>query len=123
MRRSIALIAVLVLTVAVAACGDDTSDGGNAAEVNIAVTVAGGTVTVTVDGAAFSDHVAVPKGSTVHLTVTSDVADEAHIHGYDLMVELEAGVEGSLDFTVDIPGIFEMELEGSALHLIDLEVS
>jgi len=80
-------------------------------------------VAVAVDGVATSDHVSVPVGSAVHLTVTSDVADEVHLHGYDLMIDVEAGVAGSLDFMASIAGIFEMELEASAFHLIDLEVS
>ncbi len=123
MRRTPAVLVALSLAVLVAACGDDTAGTSSPGAVDVAVTVSGGTVSVTVDGAASSDHVSVPLGSRVHLTITSDVADEAHLHTYDLMVDLEAGVVGSLDFTASIAGIFEVELEGSAFHLIDLEVS
>jgi hypothetical protein len=125
MRCTLAPVLVLSLALLVAACGDDssaTTTPVSATAVAIDVTVSGGTVTVTVDGAAASDHVSVALGSQVHLTVTADVADEVHLHTYDLMVDLEEGAPGSIDFTASIPGIFEVELEGSALHLIDLEV-
>jgi hypothetical protein len=56
------------------------------------------------------------------LRVTSDVADEVHVHGYDLKVDLEAGVPGELTFTPDAAGVFEVELEKKGLKLIELEV-
>lgn len=62
-------------------------------------------------------------GSIVELTVESDVADELHLHGYDLTVDLEPGVPGTLRLTADIPGIFEMELESSHLLISELEVA
>jgi len=124
MRRTIAPVLALSLVVLVAACGDDAATTtASSGPVEIAVIVSGGTASVTVAGAASSDHVAVTLGSQVRLTVTSDVAGEVHLHTYDLMVDLEPGVPGSIDFTASIAGIFEVELEGSAFHLIDLEVS
>ena len=123
MRRTLAFALVLFVTALVASCGDDsvstTAVGSN---VDIAVTVAGGSVAVTVDGTSSSDHVSVPLGSQVHLTVTSDVADEVHVHTYDVMVDLDEGEPGAIEFTASIAGIFEVELEGAAFHLIDLEV-
>jgi heme/copper-type cytochrome/quinol oxidase subunit 2 len=62
-------------------------------------------------------------GHTVEITVTSDVADELHIHGYDLFADLEPGVAVTLRFEADIPGIFEVELEGAHLAVFSLEVS
>lgn len=118
MHRVSTIIATLVLVVAACSSGDGTDS-----EVEIDVTVAGSAITVTVDGAPSSERVSVPLGAQVHLTITSDVADEAHLHGYDLMVDLEEGVAGSVDFIADIPGIFEMELEASSLHIIELEVA
>jgi hypothetical protein len=65
----------------------------------------------------------VPLGSTVALVVTSDEDEEVHLHGYDVEVPVPAGVPAVLQFTADIPGVFEVELHGSGLGLWDLEIS
>jgi hypothetical protein len=69
-----------------------------------------------------SDQIAVDLGLTVVLNVTSDIADEVHIHGYDHRMELNPGEPVSIEFVADIPGIFEVELEKSHLHVIHLQV-
>lgn len=58
----------------------------------------------------------------VEITVHSDVAEQVHVHGYDLLLPLQAGQANTLRFTADIPGIFEVELEKSGVKLIELEV-
>jgi heme/copper-type cytochrome/quinol oxidase subunit 2 len=63
-----------------------------------------------------------PVGSTVSIQVTSDVADEVHLHGYDKKVDVTPDAPATLTFTADIPGIFEVELESRAIKLIDLVV-
>jgi heme/copper-type cytochrome/quinol oxidase subunit 2 len=67
-------------------------------------------------------RVKVPEGSTVRLVVTSDVADEVHVHGYDLKKDIEAGQPGVIEFTADQSGVFEVELEHKALQLTQLQV-
>ena len=67
-------------------------------------------------------RVEVPLGSDVVLRVTSDVADELHLHGYDEKADLRAGVPGELRFRADIPGIFELELEQVGKKLTRLQV-
>ncbi len=64
----------------------------------------------------------VPLGSEVRLTVTADISDEVHLHGYDLRAPLSPEAPSIVEFTADIPGIFEMELEGGHLLLLELEV-
>ena len=64
----------------------------------------------------------VALGEPVTLAVTSDVADEVHVHGYDTHVDLVAGQESTLTFTADIPGRFEVELEGAGTLLVEIEV-
>lgn len=61
-------------------------------------------------------------GESVTLVVTSDVADEVHLHGYDAHADLVAGQEGTFTFTADIPGVFEVELEETGTLLVELEV-
>ena len=68
-------------------------------------------------------RISVPLGETVTLLITSDIADEVHIHGYDLFVDLEAGVTAEVSFVADIPGVVEIETHESALVLANLEAS
>ncbi len=67
-------------------------------------------------------RIGVPLGEDVTLSVTSAVADELHVHGFDLYLDLEPGVAGVLTFAADIPGVFEVELERARIALFDLEV-
>lgn len=57
------------------------------------------------------------------IVVTSDVEDEAHLHGYDVFVDVGPATAGVIDFVADVPGIFELELEDARLLLAELEVS
>lgn len=62
-------------------------------------------------------------GATAHFVVLSDVEDHVHVHGYDLFFDVAPGEEIEVMFTADVPGIFEVELEGSHMLLLELEVS
>lgn len=83
----------------------------------IDVGYAGGKVTG-VDG-----RISVPVGKPVLVRVTSDVAEEIHVHGYDLEADLTAGGTAEIGFTADIPGSFEVELHDSGKLLFQLRVS
>lgn len=89
--------------------------GGTSAQV-VALEYRAGAVT------GVSGRVEVPLGSDVVLRVTSDVADELHLHGYDQKADLQVGVPGELRFRADIPGIFELELEQVGKKLTRLQV-
>jgi hypothetical protein len=65
----------------------------------------------------------VPLDSDVTLTVTADVDDEVHVHGYDKKTDITAGVPGSVTFKADIPGEFEVELENAHLKIVELKVA
>lgn len=52
----------------------------------------------------------------------TDAADSVHVHGYDLLLDLEAGSSETLRFKADIPGVFEIELEENGLLLFQLQV-
>jgi len=60
--------------------------------------------------------------SAVVLTVTSDVADEVHVHGYDLMADVAPGAPATIRITADAPGRFEIELENTGVQIAELEV-
>jgi hypothetical protein len=65
---------------------------------------------------------AVPLGSTVQLVVSSDVADEVHLHGYDRKVDVPAGGTATLSLVANVPGVFDVELESRSKLLMRLEV-
>ena len=48
--------------------------------------------------------ITVKKGSRVRFSVMSDVADEVHVHGYDLHRDVEKGGTVSFDFPAKIDG-------------------
>jgi hypothetical protein len=64
----------------------------------------------------------VKQGDKVVLVVKSDVADEIHLHGYDLKTNVAAGGTARLLFTATIPGRFEVELESRSTQIADLTV-
>ncbi len=62
------------------------------------------------------------KGDQVRLKVSSDVADEIHVHGYDLMKDVEKGGSVQFSFPATIEGRFEIELENAGTQIANLEV-
>ena len=87
---------------------------------------AGQTITAeVVDGAPVDGvrRVEVALGSVVALMVTSDTAEEVHVHGYDILRAVSDGNPAHFAFTAAIPGVFEVEFEGSGRLLLQLEVS
>lgn len=83
----------------------------------IAVGFTGGAVT------GVQSRVDAALGERLVLRVTSDVADEIHVHGYDERADVVAGGTVDLAFTADIPGGFEVELEGLGRALFQLRVA
>ncbi len=65
----------------------------------------------------------VSLGDTVEVRVASDVAEEVHLHGYDLYLQLEPGAEVTLTFEARLPGVWEAELHPSHRELFQLQVS
>ena len=82
----------------------------------IEVQVAGGQVS------GDTGRVPVPVGEHVTLTITSDVADEVHLHGYGLTAVLTPGTPAELTFDATIPGVFEVELHETGTVLLSLQV-
>jgi hypothetical protein len=63
------------------------------------------------------------KGERIHFVVDSDVSDEVHVHGYDIIKDVRAGGSVSFDFPASIEGVFEAELEGRKEQIIQLTVN
>jgi ABC-type glycerol-3-phosphate transport system substrate-binding protein len=68
-------------------------------------------------------RVTVKKGETLTLVVGSDVADEIHLHGYNLKQDVAAGGTAKLTFVANVPGRFEVELEEHGTQIADLTVT
>jgi hypothetical protein len=83
----------------------------------VAVAYAGGAVTGT------SGREEVPVGEQVVLRISSDVAEEVHVHGYDLEGAVPAGGSVDIPLTASIPGVFEVELHDSGKVLFQLRVA
>jgi hypothetical protein len=82
----------------------------------IEVTVTGGQVS------GDTGRVPVPAGEHVTLVVTSDAADELHVHGYDLGADLVPGIPATVEFDATIPGVFEVELHDAGTLLLSLQI-
>jgi hypothetical protein len=62
-------------------------------------------------------------GDRIQFEVDSDVADEVHVHGYDVSKGVEAGGSVRFDFPATIEGVFEVELEGRVEPIAELRVT
>lgn len=67
--------------------------------------------------------ITVTKGDQARIEVSSqDTSDEIHLHGYDLMRDLEAPGSVRFSFKADADGIYEIELEGAGVQIGELVV-
>ena len=118
-----ACAAAALLTTVATACGDDddpvagSTTTTTAAVRTIEVSFAGGRVS----GGVRTERVAL--GETVRLRVTSDVADEVHVHTYDLIGAVGPDMPADIEVDATIPGRHEVELEDRGRVLMTLEVS
>jgi hypothetical protein len=130
-----ALAALVVLFVLVRPGGDDDDDEGQAAPTTTAATTIAPTQTTTETEPPPTPTATVPKpvqlvvrvrggkplggivraqakkGDRVVVIVGSDVADEVHVHGYDLTGDVAPGSPVRIRFTATLTGRFEIELE------------
>lgn len=64
----------------------------------------------------------VHEGDDVQLQITSDQADELHMHGYDLHLSLKPNTPATLAFKAEHSGRFDYELHHAHAELGTLEV-
>jgi hypothetical protein len=131
------LAGAVLICFLLAGCGSDDGDGQAAA--TTATSSATSTSEATTSTAGFSGklieirvigdqvetaerRVTVATGEKVRIRVQSDVADEVHVHSYDLKKDVAPGKPAVIEFTADVPGSFEVELEEAHRKLIDLQV-
>ena len=150
MRRTPRLAGIALAAAALlVACGDDDDTGGGtsssdttASTASTATTSGDGSSTTTattaapepegtvlevvvtggaVESGARDEQVSL--GDEVTIRVTADVADEIHVHGYDLVADTAPGQPADITFVADIPGQFEVELHDAGLQLLNLIVA
>jgi ABC-type Fe3+-hydroxamate transport system substrate-binding protein len=133
-RRALALLLAIFAVVAVAACGSDDDDGTSNATTtsgNEKVTTQEGstkpaTPTIVVrngEPVGGVQELEYSAGDEIRFRVSSNQADEVHVHGYDVEEEIPAGDSATLAFPADIEGIFEVELHGSETQIAELRVN
>jgi hypothetical protein len=69
------------------------------------------------------ERIEVKSGDRVEFEVTSDVADEVHVHGYDVTEALPAGKRVRIGFPATIEGVFEVESHDFGTQIAELTVS
>jgi heme/copper-type cytochrome/quinol oxidase subunit 2 len=79
-------------------------------------------VSVPGDKAPTVKHFTIKQGSQVVFVVRSELADEVHLHGYDLSADVAPGEPATIRFKANAPGLFEAELESRSLPIAELEV-
>jgi Cu-Zn family superoxide dismutase len=73
-----------------------------------------------VDGIAELEYSA---GEEVRFRVTSDQAEEIHVHGYDLAEDVPAGGTVEFAFPAELEGIYEVELEKLGVQIAELQIN
>lgn len=133
-KRALALLLAVFVVAGLAACGSDDDSTTTAAP----TTSANEKATTTKE----SEKPAIPTivvrngepvggveelefdaGDQIRFRVSSNQADEVHVHGYDVEEEIPAGGAATLAFPADIEGIFEVELHGSETQIAELRVN
>jgi hypothetical protein len=133
----IAVVAIVVLTVGGGSDDTTTDDSANTSAQQTATATATPTAE---DGQEESTPTPTPKpqppllqagkvaklrfdeGETVRFRVRSDKPEHVHIHGYDIMKDVDAGKTANVAFKATITGIFEVEFEDSAEQIAELRV-
>ena len=121
--RQLAAAAVAAAVMILAGCGDDAASSSTTTSGPIKTTGAA-TIEVVYAGGSITGggRRSAALGQAVVIKVTSDVADEVHLHGYNKTADAAPGTVATITFVADKPGIFEVELEKKGLKLFELEV-
>jgi hypothetical protein len=63
------------------------------------------------------------SGERVRFSVESDVADEVHVHGFDITRAVPANGSVQVEFPADIEGVFDVELHVGDIKIAELRVN
>ena len=122
MRRALAALALVICSVGLAGCGDDDTTGTTGDDQDLPTK----TIDVTIEGDSITpngDRVEVEVGQPIELVVKADAAGEIHVHS-DPEQEFEygSGTTTLTSFTIDKPGIVEVESHALEKTIVQLEV-
>ncbi len=123
-KRFIAVLLAVFAIAVLAACGGD--DGGESSSGHSITEVANAVPTIAVKNGkpvGGVQELEYSAGDQIRFRVSSNQADEVHVHGYDVEEEIPAGGSAMLSFPADIEGIFEVELHGSETQIAELRVN
>ena len=137
MNKILLVVAATVASIALVGCGSNDSESAST-DTTTTETITTTTDTTTTTAAEKPTEVKVvvvngsPQGGIVRqtvnkddqvvLVVTSDIADEIHLHGYDKARDVAAGGTIRLPFKATIPGRFEAELESRGVQIAEITV-
>jgi len=133
MNKILLVVAATVASIALVGCGSNDSESASTDTTTTETTTTTTTTeaekptevkVVVVNGSPQGGIVrqTVNKDDQVVLVVTSDVADEIHLHGYDKAKDVAAGGTIRLPFKATIPGRFEAELESRGVQIAEITV-
>jgi hypothetical protein len=134
-KRGALLLLVVLVVAGLVACGD--SDDETSANTTISIGTGGEKAPAKDEGGSALTTIVVRDGEPVggvqelgydagdqiRFRVRSNVADEVHVHGYDVSKEVSAGGAATLSFPADLEGIYEVELHGSERQIAELRVN
>ena len=124
-RRALSGAALLVTSVLLVACGGEQAADEPAPEESTVTRPEVRTISVSFADGAVAGGVrteTVPLDEPVRIEVSGDVEEQVHVHTYDLVDDVAPNDPAVMEFTADIPGVHEVELEGSHLLVLELQV-
>ena len=137
MNKILLVVAATVASIALVGCGSNDSESASTDTTTTDTTTTTTDTTTTTEAEKPTEVKVVvvngsPQGGIVRqtvskddqvvLVVTSDVADEIHLHGYDKARDVAAGGTIRLPFKATIPGRFEAELESRGVQIAEITV-
>jgi hypothetical protein len=118
------VVLVLLAALALSACGSGTSSGSGSTSSQNAQPGSVPTIVIKngepVGGIKQLEYSA---GEQIRFKVESDIAEEVHFHGNEVMKDVKAGGTVSFDMPAEIEGIFEVELEGKKEQIAEITVN
>jgi FtsP/CotA-like multicopper oxidase with cupredoxin domain len=114
MNRGVIIAVVVVVFIAAGGFVALHNAGGGGKQDSIEVTVTGTTMK--------PDTITVKQNDTVIMTVSTDKAEEIHLHGYDIPFNAAPGKPATHTFKADKSGQFEIEIEDTSTPVGNLVV-
>jgi hypothetical protein len=114
------VIVAVVLLIVLKGGGESSNNGTTTAGRTPLTTIVVGQNAKPVGGIA---DISLNEGEEVRFKVESAVADEVHMHGYEIGKNVKAGGTVTFEFPATIEGVFEAELESRKEQILELTVN